>query len=139
MIREEIRTLKTGERELRKFGLTVGGALALLGLWFWWRGKTHFPCFLVPGGLLMLLGALVPRALKFIYIGWMSLAFILGIAVSTALLTLFFYLIVTPIGLISRLAGRDFLNRKFDRDATTYWIRRDRSSSAQTRNYEQQF
>ena len=139
MIREEIRTLKTGERELRKFGLTVGGVFALLGCWFWWRGKTHFPCFLVPGGLLMLLGALVPRALKFIYIGWMSLAFILGIAVSTALLTLFFYLIVTPIGLISRLAGRDFLNRKFDRDATTYWIRRDRSSSAQTRNYEQQF
>ena len=139
MIREEIKSLRTGERELRKFGLTVGGVFALLGCWFWWRGKTHFPCFLVPGGLLMLLGALVPRALKFIYIGWMSLAFILGIAVSTALLTLFFYLIVTPIGLISRLAGRDFLNRKFDRDATTYWIRRDRSSSAQTRNYEQQF
>ena len=139
MIREEIKSLRTGERELRKFGLTVGGVFALLGCWFWWRGKTHFPCFLVPGVLLMLLGALVPRALKFIYIGWMSLAFILGIAVSTALLTLFFYLIVTPIGLISRLAGRDFLNRKFDRDATTYWIRRDRSSSAQTRNYEQQF
>ncbi len=139
MIREEIKSLRTGERELRKFGLTVGGVFALLGCWFWWRGKTHFPCFLVPGVLLMLPGALVPRALKFIYIGWMSLAFILGIAVSTALLTLFFYLIVTPIGLISRLAGRDFLNRKFDRDATTYWIRRDRSSSAQTRNHEQQF
>ena len=93
MIREEIKSLRTGERELRKFGLTVGGVFALLGCWFWWRGKTHFPCFLVPGGLLMLLGALVPRALKFIYIGWMSLAFILGIAVSTALLTLFFYMV----------------------------------------------
>ena len=139
MIREEIRTLKTGERELRKFGLTVGGALALLGLWFWWRGKTHFPYFLVAGGLLVLLGALVPRALKFIYMGWMSLAFILGFTVSTALLTLFFYLIVTPVGLISRLAGRDFLKRKFDRHTASYWIRRDRSSSAQTRNYEQQF
>ena len=138
MLREEFKQLKTGPRELRHFGLLVGGVLTLLGLWFWWRAKPLFPYFLVPG-VLLLLGALVPRALKFIYIGWMSFAFILGFAVSTALLTLLFYLIVTPIGLISRLAGRDFLNRKFDRDATTYWIRRDRSSSAQTRNHEQQF
>ena len=138
MIREEIKSLNTGERELRKFGLTVGAVFALVGCWFWWRGKTHFPYFLVPG-VLLLLGALVPRALKFIYIGWMSLAFILGFAVSTTLLTLLFYLIVTPIGLISRLAGRDFLNRKFDRNTATYWIKRDRSSSGQTRNYEQQF
>ena len=138
MIREEIKSLKTGARELRKFGLTVGGVFALVGCWFWWRGKTHFPYFLVPG-VLLLLGALVPRALKFIYIGWMSFAFILGFAVSTTLLTLLFYLIVTPIGLISRLAGRDFLNRKFDRNTATYWIKRDRSSSGQTRNYEQQF
>ena len=138
MIREEIKSLKTGARDLRKFGLTVGGVLALLGCWFWWRGKTHFPYFLVPG-VLLLLGALIPRALKFVYIGWMSLAFILGFAVSATLLTLLFYLIVTPIGLISRLAGRDFLNRKFDRNAATYWIKRDRSSSGQTRNYEQQF
>jgi len=139
MIREEIKSLKTGARELRKFGLTVGGVFALVGCWYWWRGKTHLPYLLVPGVLLMLLGALVPRALKFIYIGWMSFAFILGFAVSTTLLTLLFYLIVTPIGLISRLAGRDFLNRKFDRNTATYWKKRDRSSSGHTRNYEQQF
>ncbi len=139
MIREEIQTLKTGARELRKFGLTVGGVLALLALWFWWRGKVYFPVVLVPGVLLMVLGALAPRTLKLFYVGWMSLAFILGFAVSTALLTVLFYLIVTPIGLIARLAGQDFLNRKFDRSGATYWILRDRSSSRQTRNYEQQF
>ena len=139
MIREEIQTLKTGARELRKFGLTVGGVLALLALWFWWRGKVYFPGVLVPGVLLMFLGALAPRTLKLFYVGWMSLAFILGFAVSTALLTVLFYLVVTPVGLIARLAGQDFLNRKFDRSVATYWILRDRSSSRQTRNYEQQF
>jgi len=139
MIREEIKRLKTGTRELRRFGLMVGGVVAVLGCWFWWRGKTHFAYCLVPGALLMLLGALVPRVLKPIYIGWMSLAFVLGFVVSTTLLTLIFYLVVTPVGLIARLAGRDFLNRKFDRRIATYWIRRDRSSSAQARNYEQQF
>ena len=139
MLREEFKQLKTGPRELRHFGLLVGGVLTLLGLWFWWRGKVYFPGVLVPGVLLMLLGALAPRTLKLFYVGWMSLAFILGFAVSTALLTVLFYLIVTPIGLIARLAGQDFLNRKFDRSGATYWILRDRSSSRQTRNYEQQF
>jgi hypothetical protein len=139
MIREEIKSLKTGAHELRKFGLTVGGIVALLGLWFWWRGKPLFPYFLVPGVLLVCTGALVPRTLKLIFIGWMSLAFILGFAISTALLTVLFYLVVTPIGLIARLAGRDFLNRKLDRSAASYWIMRDRSSPGETRNYEQQF
>ena len=87
----------------------------------------------------MLLGALVPRSLRLIYIGWMSLAFILGFAVSTALLTVFFYLVVTPIRLIARLAGRDFLHRNFDRSAASYWIMPDRSPSREFRNYEQQF
>ena|SRR5437867_194774 len=139
MIRKEITTLKTGRVELRKFGLTVGGVFSLLGFWFWWRARPHFPYFLMPGVLLMLLGAAVPRTLRLIYIGWMSVAFILGFAISTTLLTVFFYLVVTPIGLIARLAGRNFLNRKFDQGATSYWIRRDRSSPGQARNYEQQY
>jgi len=57
----------------------IGGVFALLGCWYGGAGKTHFAYFLVPGVLLTLLGALVPRVLKLIYIGWMSLAFILGI------------------------------------------------------------
>src|SRR5437667_11440530 len=93
---------RAGALELRKFGLTVGGIVALMGLWFWWRAKPLFPCFLVSGVLLVLLGAVVPRTLKFVYIGWMSLAFILGFAVSTALLTVLFYFVVTPVGLIAR-------------------------------------
>ena len=139
MIREEIRSLKSGPAELRRFGLTVGTVFALLGLWFWWRGRSFFPFLLVPGVLLLLLGAVVPRTLRLIHVGWMSSAFVLGFAVSTVLLTVLFYLVVTPIGLIARMVGRDFLNRKWDRKAASYWMMRDRSPPKQIRNYEQQF
>src|SRR6267378_7769592 len=114
MIREEIKLLKTGPHELRKFGLLVGAVFALLGIWFWWRDKARYPYFLVPGAVLVVLGATVPRALRLIYIGWMSVAFLLGFVVSNILLTLFFYVVVTPIGLAARLTGKDFLNRKLD-------------------------
>ncbi|PYJ86343.1 MAG: hypothetical protein DME22_05550 [Verrucomicrobia bacterium] len=139
MLREEIKHLKTGPRELRKFGFTVGAIFILLGVWFLWRGKARYPYFLAPGILLIVLGAATPGVLRLIYIGWMSLAFLLGFVVSNILLTLFFYLVVTPIGLVARLAGKDFLNRRFDAQTKSYWIMRDRSSPEQKKNYEQQF
>jgi len=139
MIREEIRQLETGKRELRKFGLLVGAVFTLLGIWFWWRGKGSYPYFLAPGAVLVVLGTVAPRVLRLIYVGWMSLAFLLGFVVSNILLTLFFYVVVTPIGLIARLAGKDFLNRKLDAQTESYWIIRDRSMPEQKKNYEQQF
>jgi len=117
----------------------VGAVFTLLGVWFWWRGKGRYPYFLAPGAVLLGLGAGAPRALRLIYVGWMSLAFLLGFAVSNILLTLFFYVIVTPVGLLARLAGKDFLNRKLDGQTGSYWIMRDRSVPEQKKNYEQQF
>ena len=139
MLREEIKQLKTGQRELRKFGFLVGAVFTLLGVWFRWRGKGRYPYFLAPGAVLVVLGTVAPRALRLIYVGWMSLAFLLGFVVSNILLTLFFYLVVTPIGLVARLAGKDFLNRKLDAQTESYWIMRDRSVPEQKKNYEQQF
>ena len=139
MLREEIKQLKTGPRELRHFGLLVGGVLTFLGLWFWWRGKARYPGFLAPGIVLMVLGALFTRALRSVYICWMAVALVLGWIVSNVLLTFFFYFIVAPIGLIAQLTGTDFLHRRFDPQAKSYWLNRDRSASKQKRNYERQF
>ena len=139
MILEEIKQLRTGARELRKFGLTVGGIFLLLGLWFYLRGKARYPYFLAPGAVLFILGAAVPRLLKSIYIGWMTLASVFGWIVSTTLLALFYYLVVTPIGLLARLAGKDFLHRRFVRQASSYWIRRNRAARKELRDYSRQF
>jgi Saxitoxin biosynthesis operon protein SxtJ len=137
-IREDIKQLKTGERDLRKFGLLVGGVFAVFGVLFLLRHKAHYPWFLVPGVVLVVSGAVFPRALKYIYIAWMSVAAVLGFVMAHVILTLFFFLVITPIGLVARLFGKDFLGLKLDGRATTYWIRREQKPKAQT-NYEQQF
>jgi len=137
-IKDDIKQLKTGNRDLRKFGLTVGGVFAALGLLFLWRHKTHWPYFLWPGASLIVAGIIFPRALKWIYIGWMSMAFVLGFVMAHVILTLLFYLVITPIGLVARLCGQDFLNMKLDHAAKSYWIPRERKvKSAQ--DYERQF
>ena len=40
-------------------------------------------------------------------------------------LALIFYGIVTPIGVVMRLFGRDKLTRRFDAEATSYWVAHD--------------
>jgi len=140
MLREEIKALrKATPRDLRKFGLTVGGVFCALGLWFLLRHKPFYWHVLSPGVPLVVLGTVLPRSLKWLYVGWMSLAMVLGVIVSTILLTLLFFLVVTPIGLLARLVGKDFLHRKLQPHAVSYWISRDSSKQKEKERHEQQF
>src|SRR5258705_8707274 len=139
MIQKEIEQLSTDQRDLRKFGLMVGGVLLVLGLWTLYRHKPAGPYLATPGALLVLLGLVAPRSLKGIYVAWMALAFSLGLIVSTVLLTVFYFLVITPIGLIARLCGKDFLTRKKDANATSYWVTRKEPSATTPAVYEQQF
>src|ERR1017187_261687 len=138
MIREEIKQLKTGGRDLRKFGLLVGGVFMALGIVLCLRHRPACPYFLAAGGFLIGFGLIAPRALKHIYIAWMAMAIVLGFVVSTVILALLFFLAITPIGLAARLFGKDFLRLKLERRAGTYWIRREPGSKTPA-DYERQF
>jgi hypothetical protein len=139
MILDEIRQLSTGRRDLRKFGLLVGLVFALLAAWTWWRGGSASPYLLAMAIPLLVAGIAYPPALKWPYVGWMSMALVLGWVVSTILLTLFFYLVVTPVGLLARVLGRDFLDRRFDKGAGSYWRDRPNPPTEERTRYERQF
>ncbi len=140
MLREDIKGLtKATPRDLRKFGLMVGGVFLGLGLLFYLRHKPWWPRFVWPGAPLVVLGAILPRSLKWIYVAWMTLAMILGAMVSTILLTLLFCFVVTPLGLIARLAGKDFLSQKLEPQTTSHWLRRDDTKPKEKHEHERQF
>lgn len=140
MLREDIQgLLKATPRDLRKFGLTVGGVFCALGLLFLWRHKWWYPWMLGPGVPLVVLGAMGPRILKWVYVGWMTLAMLMGAVVSTVLLTALFVIVVTPMGLLARLAGKDFLSQKLQPTAASYWILREASKAKEKHEHEQQF
>ena len=137
-IRDDIKELKTDAKTLRKFGLVVGGVVALLGVIFFLRHKAHWPYFVWPGVGLMVFGAVLPRILKWVCLAWMAVAVVLGFVVSNVLLTLFFFLVMLLIGLLARLAGKDFLSLKLDRAAKSYWIKRAEAPKTAA-DYEKQF
>ncbi len=138
MIIEEIKNIKSGKRELRQFGVTIGIILGLLGLWFLWREKDWYLYLLVVSIIFLFLGIVLPLLLKPIHKLWMSLAVLIGWIMTRVIITILFYLIVTPIGLLARLCGKDFLNTKFDKKVNSYWVPR-KVVKCDKRKYENQF
>ncbi len=113
---------KASFRAEREFGLVVGGVFALLGGWWIFREKFEViaPAFLTAGVLLVLLGAIIPKALVLPNRAWMKLAEILSFVSTRVILAIVFFLVVTPIGVVKRSLGWDPLRRRAKPEAS-YW------------------
>lgn len=81
-------------------------------------------------GLLLLVGSailvatiLAPRILEPILKAWLKLGDLMGKVVSPLVLGVIFFVLITPIALLTRLFGRDELRLK-KADVSSYWIDR---------------
>ena len=129
---------RLSKAELRKFGLTVGGAFVVLGGISWWRGHELPPRVLwTLAALLIVPGAIAPAVLGPVHRVWMAFATVLGHVNTRIILTALFYLVMTPIGLIMRLF-RDPLDRSLRDRSTTQWIKRE-PHPVEPGRYERQF
>lgn len=138
MLNEEFKHIKETKKDLRKFGLTVGIVLAVVGIILFYFEKPSAIYFTVIGGLLILLGILFPQMLKPFNKVWMGLAIVLGFIMSRVILTTLFYLVITPIGFLAKIFGKKFMDLKYDRSSKTYWEKRSFIQKKQI-DYERQF
>ena len=135
---EEIKDIKSGKKELREFGLTIGIILVILGALALWRGKPVSAYFLIGGAAFITLGLLLPRPLKPLQKAWMGFSVVIGFFVSRIILFVLFYAVLTPIGLIARLVGKDVLDQRLDRKSASYW--REKEPAVKTKeSYENQY
>lgn len=104
-----------GDRKVRQFGGLLALFAATLG---WWK---FGPKAAGVGVILGALTAAAPRTLGlYVYKAWMGVAYVIGSLLSPILLGVLFYGVVTPIGLLLRLSGRDALRLKRP-DVDSYW------------------
>jgi len=135
---EEIKNIKNEKSDFRKFGITIGLLLIIIAGFLFWRGKESFEILLVIGSALLVLGLVIPIILKPIYWLWMILAVILGWIMTRVILSLLFYVVITPIGVFSRLFGSKFLDLKWDKSKDSYWNVRTQKQR-NNEEYERQF
>ena len=89
--------------------------------------RRHAPLFLfVISGSFFILGAAAPEILKPIYVVWMKLAVVLSWINTRIILLVLFYLVLTPIGLIMRMFGKDALDLKIDKSRDSYWRKKEK-------------
>jgi hypothetical protein len=125
-------------RRLREFGLGAGGILLVLAIVLRWRGKPAplVAALLTLSALFLLLGALAPTWLTPVFRGWMAFAGIIGRINTAVILTVTFFLILTPLGLMMKLLKRDPMARQMK--AGSYW-RKPRTHSRGNKHFERQF
>jgi len=110
-------------KQLRHFGLMVGGIFAAIGVWpALWSGRPLRPWALVLAVALMVPAVVNPRLLRHVYRAWMAAGELLGWINTRILLGLLFFAVITPMGIVMRWLGRDPMQRAFDRRAETYRI-----------------
>ena len=109
----------------RAFGVVFAVVFLLIAGWPLFFGGTLRWWAMAASALFALTAMLKPALLAGLNRRWMKLGILLGKIVSPIALGLLFYGVVTPIGLMMRLTGKDPLRLKFDRGADSYWIRRE--------------
>jgi hypothetical protein len=111
-------------KTLVRFGLLVGGLVAVLfGLLFPWLRGQRFPVWPWAAAAVLCVCALgAPAALAPAYRAWMAVGSALGWVNTRLLLGAVFFLVVTPIGAVMRMTGRDPMHRKFEPGRGTYRI-----------------
>ncbi|MBP1691437.1 MAG: hypothetical protein H6Q32_789 [Bacteroidetes bacterium] len=129
---------KTTRRELRKFGITFFVILGAVSAYLWFQQHGFWPWCAGGGIFFLAAGLLIPQLLRPIFRVWMKFAFVLAWINTRLILGVFFYLILTPTGLLMRLFGKELLDVRFDRAGTSYWKKRDHAGFDRKRS-ERQF
>jgi hypothetical protein len=123
----DLKKIKATDKELRQFGVRGGIVLAFVGSFLLWR-ESHAFLFFYVMSLYNVLGVFFPAVLRPLHKAIFAIVLILGTVVTYGVMCLAFYLIFTPVGLMGRLFRKNFLDVRFDKSATSYWIKREKTS-----------
>ena len=134
---KEIKNIASTKKDLRNFWFTIGSVLLVIALILFFKEKDSDVYFFSIGLAFILSGIVLSFILKPLYKIWMTFAVIIGWIMTRIILAILFFFIITAIGVLARLFGKDFLNLKPDHRDSFWNIRNiDRELN---QDYEKQF
>ena len=134
---EELLNIPSTKKDFKNFGITFGLIFLGIGTFLFFKKLESHTYFFLIGPSFIILGFFFPSIIKPFYKAWMGLAIIIGWIMTRIILSVLFFLVMTPIGIFSRLFGKDFLNLKVSHNKS-YWNFRNRRHEV-NQDYEKQF
>ncbi len=130
-IKEEIKQLDVSDRKLKQFAYLVGIILLAISLWFYFRHENRDWIYItsIISIILILSGIFGAKILIGLYKIWMGIAVILGWFISRILISLIFYMVLTPISLLGRLLRKKWMDIDYSKKSDSYWIVKNEKKS----------
>ena len=128
------------DKTLCQFGvIALCAGFILAGLLYFVKGLAlkWSLSIIVFGVVVFIVSLLSLKAVKLIYLCMMYLTLPIGVVVSFVIMAIFYYIILTPVGLFFKIFNRDLMYRKLDRKAKSYWVPHKQAKNM--KRYFQQF
>ena len=119
----------------RSFGLLFFVVFLIVSLWPLTHEGSIRIWSVIISAVFLILGLINSRLLTPLNVLWFKLGMILGAIISPIVMGIVFFLVVTPTGFILRIMGKDLLNKKYDKEKETYWIKREASIGTMKRQF----
>lgn len=111
------------KKELRNFGLIIGGVFFLIGIWPLIRHGDGMRLWaVVLGAILVPLGLVAPTILVPLFKVWMKIGHVMGLVNTRIILGILYFGLITPMGVVMRMFGWDSMRRTLSRDAASYRV-----------------
>lgn len=116
----------------KSFGLIFAVFFTLAAFAPLFHGKPIRTGLVAIAGLLVLLAFQFPRVLRPLNRAWFKLGMLLHHVTNPIMLGIMFYCIITPIGVIMRIFGKDFLGIEIQKNRASYWIPRQQKMRSES-------
>ena len=114
----------------RSFGITFFVVFLIVSLWPLLNDESLRIWSIAISFIFLFLGLINSNLLLPLNKIWFKFGIFLGSIFAPISMGLVFFVVVTPIGIIMRLFGKDILKRKFNNKEKSYWIYRDKNKSS---------
>ena len=119
----------------RNFGLVFFIVFLLIAIWPLINNEAIRTWSLLISVIFLILGLLNSKILSPLNILWFKFGLLLGSIVAPIVMGIIFFMVITPIGLLMKLLGKDLLNSKYDNKKKSYWIDRDKAKSTMKKQF----
>jgi len=117
--------IPTEQSSEKSFGIVFSIVFFIVGLYPLVNSEGLRIWALIVSVVFLLLAFVTPKVLTLPNKLWFKFGMLLGSIIAPVVMALVYFVTVLPTGLIMRLLGKDLLKQKLDKNAKSYWIKRD--------------
>tara|TARA_Y200000002_G_scaffold54475_1_gene39872 strand:+ start:2841 stop:3218 length:378 start_codon:yes stop_codon:yes gene_type:complete len=118
----------------KSFGILFFIVFLLVAIWPVLESGSIRVWSLVISIIFLILGIINSKILTPLKSGWIKFGEILGKVIAPIVMGFIYFIIITPIGILIRLLGKDLLNIKYNKDKS-YWIKRAKNINTMKRQF----